>query len=276
VTVVLGIDAAWTPHGSSGIALLTADPGRSAIVATARSYREFVDRANGIEVNDKPQQGSEPCVRCVLSAAHTLAGAPVDVVAVDMPMWTKPGNVNVRRCADNAISREFGRHKASVHSPTQTRPGDVGRRITTAFAAAGYPLVTAQRDAARTPALIEVFPLAALVRLLRADERPKYKIGKIARHYPRTCYATRAEQIAALLATWQTIVVGLTREIDSIGFAVTADDFSSNGAHLKPREDVLDAIVCAWIGLCYARGRIQAFADGANTAAIWIPTMEEP
>ena len=38
---------------------------------------------------------------------------------------------------------------------------------------------------------------------------------------------------------------------------------------LKPVEDMLDALICAWIGIEHLEGRTAGLGDA--TAAIWVP-----
>lgn len=42
------------------------------------------------------------------------------------------------------------------------------------------------------------------------------------------------------------------------------------GAALKAFEDKLDAIVCAWVGICVIEHRATPFGD--HDSAIWVPT----
>ena len=38
---------------------------------------------------------------------------------------------------------------------------------------------------------------------------------------------------------------------------------------LKAFEDQLDAVVCAWVGVCALEGRARAYGDAES--AIWVP-----
>ena len=42
-----------------------------------------------------------------------------------------------------------------------------------------------------------------------------------------------------------------------------------DSSSLKPVEDMLDALICAWIGIEHLEGR--TFGLGDTTAAIWLP-----
>jgi predicted RNase H-like nuclease len=167
MALILGVDAAWTERGSSGVALLKLSKNMRRVIALAPSYAVFGQAT--IDWFRPP--GGPPDVAKLLRTAEKIGGAPVDVVAVDMPMAKTP--ITGRRVADQKVSQEFGgRVGASVHSPNELRPGAHGKRIVDAIRDAGFRLVTTNHIPG-TRSLIEVFPLAALVRLMRAKQRPR-------------------------------------------------------------------------------------------------------
>jgi predicted RNase H-like nuclease len=125
--------------------------------------------------------GTHPDVEALLRRAENIAGAVVNVVAIDMPMARK--KIIGRRVADNAVSEVFGASGASTHTPNAERPGRYGERIAEAFAKAGYGLATDFSQVAAGRALVEVYPLAALVRLMNVKFRPPYKVAKIAQYF---------------------------------------------------------------------------------------------
>jgi predicted RNase H-like nuclease len=134
---ILGIDAAWTEGGSSGIALLRDDSRGWTCVAAERSYADFMDKAG---VASHGLEGSLPNTipnphALLLAATNLLGGIKVDVVAVDIPVATVP--ISGRRVADDKISAEFGTNWCGTHSPSGTRPGKVGTRISEGFSALG-------------------------------------------------------------------------------------------------------------------------------------------
>ena len=90
MTVVLGIDAAWTEKQPSGV---------------APSYEAFMALPDGIPVEWQSGRflGCIPDVRALLEADNRLARSPVDIVTVDMPIASGP--ITGRRLADNCISR---------------------------------------------------------------------------------------------------------------------------------------------------------------------------
>ncbi len=51
--------------------------------------------------------------------------------------------------------------------------------------------------------------------------------------------------------------------------ALPAPDPAASGVALKAFEDILDAVVCAWVGACALEGRARPFGD--EVSAIWFP-----
>jgi predicted RNase H-like nuclease len=157
MTAVLGIDAAWTTTNPSGVALVARDAGRWRCVALAPSYRSFLDLAAGHAVDwlAPVTSDSPPEPKALLHAARgLLGGADVDVVTVDMPVSTVA--IGGRRPADDAISVKYGGAGCGTHSPSGTRPGQVGVDFTKGFVALGYPWQS--RGPALRRALVEVYP----------------------------------------------------------------------------------------------------------------------
>ena len=89
---ILGIDAAWTEGGSSGIALLRDDSSGWICIAAERSYADFMGRAGLASQGGKGLvPDTIPNPDALLSAAeYLLGGNKVDVVAVDIPVASVP------------------------------------------------------------------------------------------------------------------------------------------------------------------------------------------
>ena len=88
---VLGIDAAWTAHNPSGVALVQRATEGWQCLALAPSYEAFFALAAGTPWDQsRKAQGSQPDPKALLKACHQLAGQPVDCVSVDMPLATTP------------------------------------------------------------------------------------------------------------------------------------------------------------------------------------------
>lgn len=263
---VLGIDAAWTATRPSGVALVveeaTEGRGRWALRAVAPSYDHFLALGRGAPC-DGVAGGSVPDAAALLAAAQRIAGTAVSLVAIDMPLSHEP--ITGRRPSDNAIARVFGARHCSTHSPSVLRPGALSDTLRADFAAAGYPLLT---DPGGTGAggLIEVYPHPALVILAGAARRLPYKVGNTAKYWPGEPIAVRRRR---LLAEWDRIAALLATRLDGVARHLPVLSDPSTGAQRKAHEDMLDAIVCAWVGITALTGQADAYGDAVS--AIWVP-----
>ena len=236
---VLGIDAAWTAHQPSGIALVQNTATGWSCMAVAPSYEAFIDQASG-QTWDPEQKatGSRPDPAALLEASKQLAGAELSCVSVDMPLATTP--ITSRRAADTAISSRFG---------------------------PGVPLHTSSGDPA-APALIECYPHVALLALLKRDYRMPYKVSRSAQYW-KAEKLTRSERIERLLEQFQAIKASLDEHIHGIPEFIPEPSEVTKLASLKSVEDRLDGLICAWIGIEHFEGRTVGLGD--HTAAIWVP-----
>ena len=99
---VLGIDAAWTAHQPSGIALVQNTATGWSCLAVAPSYTAFIAQASGQPWDpEQKATGSRPDPTALLQASKQLAGAEVSCVSVDMPLATT--RITRQRPADTAI-----------------------------------------------------------------------------------------------------------------------------------------------------------------------------
>jgi len=258
VGLVLGIDAAWTLTGTSGVALMHCTPSERRVIAVAPSFSDFINLAQ-----DRPTSIDVPSL---IHAAEMLGSSQINVVAIDMPMSLL--QITGRRVADQEVSRAFGAAGGSTHSPNPSRPGWYGQQLTEGFINAGFPLRTRNNPPkANSPSLIEVFPLVALIRLMNLTKRPPYKVTKTTKYWPNFSLDAR---IALLLNTWDSIFAALGGKVSQLNLKVPARGAVHSLASLKPLEDMLDAIISAWVGACFLNQAVQSFGD--NHAAIWIPT----
>lgn len=260
MNVVLGIDAAWTVSRPSGVALAVQRHGGWRLAAVAPSYGHFIALSHGASL-DEPPAGCAPDAAALLAAAERIAGAAVTLVAIDMPLSATP--IVGRRAADNAIARAFGRWHCSTHSPSAVRPGALSDALRAGFAAAGYPLRTQD---ARSGGLIEVYPHPALVILAGASRRLPYKAGNSAKYWPGEPIAVRRQR---LRDEWRRIGALLGTRFDGVDDRLPPLADGATGAAMKAHEDMLDAIVCAWVGVTALAGEAEAHGD--DDAAIWVP-----
>lgn len=257
---VLGIDAAWTEKEPSGVALLIKNGARWRCLRVAPSYAAFCDTFSW----DEPVRGGKADVPSLLAACSSLAGGDrLAVVAVDMPLATGP--IRSRRVADNMVSKHFGARKCSVHSPTLERPGEVGAQLCEGFVRAGFPL--AVETGSTIPALLEVYPHVALLKLTRATERLPYKVSKNGSYWGKGLPAT--ERKRRLMEQWTAILGHLQHEIDGIEIPLPKDPKQLTFQGLKRYEDAIDGLVCAWMATRYLSGEAVPLGDDAG--AIWVP-----
>jgi predicted RNase H-like nuclease len=131
------------------------------------------------------------------------------------------------------------------------------------FAHSGYDLAT-DRIGARS--LIEVYPHPALLVLTGRAMRLPYKYGKIAKYWRDLDQMARRK---ALLEVWREIVSALDRNIAGVAESLPLPDIEAAAVTMKAFEDSLDAVVCAWVGICTVEGRAEALGDADS--AIWTP-----
>lgn len=260
--VVLGIDAAWTLTQPSGVAIVTESTTGWQLIAVASSYQRFLALADKRQQAETRPSGSSPDVPALLNAASSLCGKAVDIVAIDMPLARTP--IIRRRTSDNAVSRAYGGRKCGTHTPSASRPGAISDNLRESFERAGYPLRT---DDCEGRGLIEVYPHPALLELAGAKERLTYKAAKVRNYWPSLLPVERRMN---LYRQWTQIVALLECEVAGVTGAFPELEVAATGQQAKAFEDSLDAVICAWIGVCVLEGRAVAFGD--QDSAIWIPT----
>jgi predicted RNase H-like nuclease len=258
MTLILGIDAAWSRKNPSGVALVATNPNRPRLIRAAPSYEHFVR-------DTPPEDWGAPSDSCanlcqLLVEAQKIAGEPVSVITVDMPVAQSP--VRKRRCCDIMISKEFGGRWCSTHSPTKERPGTISDTFFEDAVKAGFRLKTIGSDGAQ-PALLEVYPHVALLELCEAERRLPYKLSKRAKNFSTLRPSGRLD---AVMDEWSKIIVCLESRIDT---DLNLDRGIKGLRVWKAWEDVIDAIVCCWVGVEWLAGRAKAYGD--DDAAIWVP-----
>ncbi len=268
MSAILGIDAAWTTGQPSGVSLVANTGAGWQCKAVAPSYQQFIDLGQGIPVNwaAQPAGGGLVVVDVLAAASILLAGAAVDVIAIDMPLATVP--IVGRRQADSAISKTFGGRGCGTHTPNSNRPGPLGSGILMRAAAAGYPLATTMTPPGTVPAIIEVYPHPALLSLVGAQYRVPYKVSRSHKYWPGLPISARQTR---LVRKWRAIRRVMTNSIGPTGLPLPsiAKAAGYSSARLKRFEDALDAVICSWVGIQYLQGHCTPYGD--PTAAIWTP-----
>ncbi len=258
---VLGIDAAWTLTQPSGVALVAGLRGAWRLIALATSYQRFLALADTRLTAQARPLGSQADAPALLASASVLCGRQIDLVAIDMPLAQSP--IVGRRVSDDAVSKAYGGRKCGTHTPSALRPGRISDELKENFERTGYPLRT---TSAATPGLIEVYPHPALVELAGAAELLPYKASKVRNYWPSLSPAERRER---LYQQWAEIAALLEGEIKGVTAALPQLEPGATGVVVKAYEDVLDAVICAWVGVCALEGRAKPYGD--KDSAIWIP-----
>ncbi|WP_353822254.1 DUF429 domain-containing protein [Mesorhizobium sp.] len=255
---VLGIDAAWTTTQPSGVALAVEVPGGWHLRAAASSYGAFCALPESTTTRPGLIDGASEA----LEAAHALAGRPVDLVAVDMPLSRTP--IVSRRASDDAVSRAYGGRWAGTHTPSAVRPGAVSDTLRAALEHMGYKLRT---SGLVSHGLIEVYPHPALIEFASAERRLPYKFGNRRSYWPDQPSTVRSLNI---FREMKGIASLMENEISGVKAAMPELDYAkASGREWKAYEDMLDAVVCAAVGICVLEGRAVPFGD--DQSAIWIP-----
>ena len=261
--VVLGIDAAWTLHNPSGLALAINEIGRWYLAAVAQSYQRFYALADPEFTIATGPISESPDVDRLLFSAKAISTQSVDLIAVDMPMAHLP--ITKRRTSDTMISKIFGGRKCSTHSPSAERPGRISDDLRKSFGEAGYDL---QTNKLVTQGLIEVYPHPALLELMNAGERLPYKLSKTSVYWPNIHLLERRRR---LLEQWNRITAQLDKHISGVVAALPLPAIDASTISLKAYEDSLDAVICTWIAICVLEGNSDAYGD--DNSAIWVPNL---
>ncbi len=173
-------------------------------------------------------------------------GARVDLVAIDMPLARTP--IVARRASDNAITRAFGGRYCGTHSPSAARPGPLsdvcvpGSRMRAIRCAPPRRRRWADRGLS-APGAGRARAGAAAAAVQGVEDRT---IGRTNR-WPRGACCWRRNGRGSWVC-WRPGSMAWRRRCPSL-----PDDAS--GVARKAHEDMIDAIVCAWVGSPRSAGR---------------------
>lgn len=184
-------------------------------------------------------------------------------IAIDGPLLIT--NDSGQRKCETLIGKEYGSRKASCHTSNLSLfPDADSAGLSSALCARGFNhlggrLSKWQIERYPHPALIEVFNLA---------ERLNYKKGQIGDRRRGQC------QLAdLLLGLSKSDVLRLSVPDHFSHFFKPSHIESLRGVALKHNEDVLDAVVCLYVGGLYATGISEhVFGDAVN-GYIYLPQV---
>ncbi|MCE5256002.1 MAG: DUF429 domain-containing protein [Spirochaetaceae bacterium] len=254
---VLGIDSAWSIKNPSGIALLRIDSGNTpTFVKAGRSYDEFL--RGKINWNGRP--GMSVDFERLLSSLDRQ----IDVVALDIPL--SPTLISGRREADQAISKAFGGRKASTHTPTKDRPGQLGLTIFNQLEKFGFTWACRWIP---PRAFIEVYPHTAIIEAFGYKERFPYKVSKKRQYWPDAAPAQRNRNMIHNLNELRDRLSEAIQGMEDFHRLQPTQDYPE--WYLKGYEDLLDGLVCALTGYHYLTKDIKPYGD--ETGVIWVPIL---
>jgi predicted RNase H-like nuclease len=101
---------------------------------------------------------------------------------------------------------------------------------------------------------------------MKCPRRVEYKVSKARRYWPSF---TVPQRVDALLKEYAAICGAIESAFGPLKIPLPAGGAVQTLASVKRYEDVLDALVCAWVGVEFLAGRTIALGD--HTAAIWCP-----
>ena len=257
---VLGIDLAWG-LGRPGVA-----PNETGVVAVSRS---------GQVVDAGWTRGLDETVEWV-----ERWSAPSTIAMVDAPLVVH--NATGMRECEREVGRRYGRWKVAANCSNLAMSALAGVRLTERLAVTGWRCADGADGPPTTGRwLYEVFPYTTLVGAVELGyqhERPVYK------RKPRHLAPSTFRELRA--ATCDNLIERIDRlrftdpPIDIRSHPVTATLPSAptplTDRAAKHREDLLDAVLCAWTGLLWLRhglDRCQVLGD--PPATILAPAREE-
>jgi predicted RNase H-like nuclease len=241
-TVFVGVDLAWGDRNRTGLAAIDG-AGRLIEVTDRRTDDEIISWLS--------RHTSGPCL-----------------VAIDAPLIVN--NPGGRRPCEAQLSAVFGRYDAGAHPSNTAKPwfadGTRGARLASRL---GLDIDPASTQARRA---IEVYPHPATVVFFGLDRTLKYK------HKPgRTLVELQAASaqllrfIESLESAEPPLRVAASTEWQAITGAVST---ATRKSQLRAVEDRIDAVLCAYIALYFARRLADTTTFGdANTGYIITPTL---
>lgn len=241
----VGIDLAWGAKNTTGAVALKLEAAESVPVRLV--VEEWAD---ALLTDDD-----------ILDFAHLGDTGEGIILGVDAPLDVP--NLAGERPVESLLRRCFGKYQAGAHPANRQRFGnDVrGERLTARLEAEqnirnGYDFAAGD---AKARVCLEVFPHPAHVVLFGLSRTLKYK-------------AKSGRDTASRMAAYAQLVEGITELAENDPALVTPtwlrvpDD--KQGAALKRYEDLLDALICAYVAAYYWRWgngeRCMVIGDKAN------------
>lgn len=215
----VGLDLAWSPRNRSGGVAIEDEGGRA----------RWLDSCERLGDDEE-----------VLAFVRRMLDGGQGLVAIDAPLIVP--NAEGSRPVDREITRLFARYHAGCYPAYRNRPGSCtrGEGIVAALARDGFVQDPFLQMRADVRSIFEVYPHPATISLFQLETTLKYKPR------PGRTLACRRRELRRL----RDYLRGLERAEPALHIpaAIASAQLEDLGpAALKRHEDLLDAIVCAYI-----------------------------
>ncbi len=215
----IGLDLAWSARNKSGGAAIEDEGGRARWLGACEALGDDQE---------------------VLAFVKGTVGSEKALVAIDAPLIVP--NAEGSRPVDREITRLFARYHAGCYPAYRNRPGSCtrGEGIVGALAQYGIKQDPYVQTRANESRVFEVYPHPATISLFHLETTIQYKPR------PERTTAFRRCELLRLRGYLQ----GLVRAEPALSLpsAIASAELADLGpAALKRHEDLLDAIVCAYI-----------------------------
>lgn len=198
--------------------------------------------------------------RTVIEALDGIAD--LHGVAIDGPLIIR-NEAGQREC-ERKIGVTYGARKASCHTSNLGRfPDAAGTQLSLHLAEAGFRHLASSDQKWQ----LECYPHPALIEMFGLPERLVYKKG--------TVLQKRSGQIALcnLVRSLENSVILRLHVPDALCRYLDTERISAlRGDQLKHNEDVLDSIVCMYVGALFQSGQDQTVFGNPVDGYIYVPT----
>ena len=153
--------------------------------------------------------------------------------------------------------------RQGVHGESQLTRSRVAVGVRGSALASGYDV----KLMGEVRHLVEVYPHQASLRLVGAARRVPCAVSKSGGYWPGMTSEARVKQS---VREFSPIEHALRQTVDRIDVGLPEPAEAPRLSYLKRFEDVLDALICGWAGICYLEGKAVPY--GGQHAAIWVPS----
>lgn len=254
---ILAVDCAWSNHNPSGIV--------SGLFRNGKFEQHYLASSCAEVLGLGSKEGWPTRRQAIEDFKREFCSVP-RIICADIPL-SHPFQKQ-RRVCDNEVSRFFGRAYCSTHSIScsQLEPVkewnhvlDLDVHLCVSRKQVDHYLSNAGC------ALIETYPHPAILGLLNIKERLCYKVGRRRKYWPNEGPSQRKSKLCAELSK-------LKDELSCQGFNTSAVKIGEELPLrlLKSAEDMLDALVCAWVAVKVISADARPVSED-KTSTIWLP-----